>query len=60
MSEIIRALFAKLARSAIADDHHVVRRGLATLLVPRCKMTVVDEATNGARPSSWRSHCGSR
>jgi NarL family two-component system response regulator LiaR len=39
MSENIRVL--------IADDHHVVRRGLATLLVPRNKMTVVGEATNG-------------
>lgn len=39
MSEIIRVL--------IADDHHVVRRGLATLLVPRNKMTVVGEAANG-------------
>jgi DNA-binding NarL/FixJ family response regulator len=39
MSEIIRVL--------IADDHHVVRRGLATLLVPRNKMTVVGEASNG-------------
>lgn len=39
MSELIRVL--------IADDHHVVRRGLASLLVPRNKMTLVGEATNG-------------
>jgi two-component system, NarL family, response regulator LiaR len=39
MSELIRVL--------IADDHHVVRRGLATLLVPRNKMTVVGEANDG-------------
>lgn len=39
MSDILRVL--------IADDHHVVRRGLATLLVPRNRMTVVGEAANG-------------
>jgi DNA-binding NarL/FixJ family response regulator len=39
MSEHIRVL--------IADDHPVVRRGLATLLVPRNKMVLVGEATNG-------------
>lgn len=39
MSEIIRVL--------IADDHYVVREGLATLLAPRNKMTVVGEATDG-------------
>lgn len=39
MSDTIRVL--------IADDHHIVRRGLATLLAPRNKMTVVGEAANG-------------
>jgi DNA-binding NarL/FixJ family response regulator len=39
MSHTIRVL--------IADDHHIVRRGLATLLAPRNKMTVVGEAANG-------------
>lgn len=39
MSDLIRVL--------IADDHHVVRRGLAALIVPRNKMTVVGEAANG-------------
>lgn len=39
MSDMIRVL--------IADDHHVVRRGLATLLVRRNHMTVVGEASNG-------------
>lgn len=39
MSDLIRVL--------IADDHHVVRRGLATLLVRRNHMTVVGEASNG-------------
>lgn len=39
MSDVIRVL--------IADDHHVVRRGLATLLVRRNHMTVVGEASNG-------------
>jgi two-component system, NarL family, response regulator LiaR len=34
-------------RVLIADDHHIVRRGLATLLAPRNKMTVVGEAANG-------------
>ncbi len=39
MTELIRVL--------IADDHHVVRRGLAGFLVPRNKMLVVGEAANG-------------
>jgi DNA-binding NarL/FixJ family response regulator len=39
MSDTIRVL--------IADDHHIVRRGLATLLAPRNKMTVAGEAANG-------------
>ncbi len=40
MSELIRVL--------IADDHYVVRQGLATLLVARNGMQVVDEAATGA------------
>ncbi len=39
MTELIRVL--------VADDHHVVRRGLASLLVPRNQMTLVGEAANG-------------
>ena len=39
MSDLIRVL--------IADDHFVVRQGLAALLVPRNGMEVVGEATNG-------------
>jgi NarL family two-component system response regulator LiaR len=39
MSELIRIL--------IADDHYVVRQGLATLLVPRNGMEVVGEAATG-------------
>ncbi len=39
MSELIRVL--------IADDHFVVRQGLAMLLLPRNGMEVVGEATNG-------------
>jgi len=37
----------ELIRILIADDHLVVRRGLATLLVPRNGMEVVGEASNG-------------
>ena len=40
MSELIRIL--------IADDHYVVRQGLATLLVPRNGMQVVGAAATGA------------
>ena len=40
MSELIRVL--------IADDHFVVRQGLATLLVARNGMEVVGEAATGA------------
>ena len=40
MSELIRVL--------IADDHFVVRQGLATLLVARNGMAVVGEAATGA------------
>ena len=40
MTELIRVL--------IADDHFVVRQGLATLLVPRNGMQVVGEAATGA------------
>ena len=36
-----------LIRILIADDHFVVRQGLATLLVPRNGMQVVGEAANG-------------
>ena len=39
MSDLIRVL--------IADDHFVVRQGLAALLVPRNGMEVVGEATTG-------------
>ena len=39
MTELIRIL--------IADDHFVVRQGLAALLVARNGMEVVGEATNG-------------
>ena len=39
MTELIRIL--------VADDHFVVRQGLATLLVPRNGMTVVGEAATG-------------
>lgn len=39
MSELIRIL--------IADDHPVVRRGLAALLIPRNGMEVIGEAVNG-------------
>lgn len=38
---------ADLIRVLIADDHHIVRLGLAGFLVARNKMTVVGEATNG-------------
>ena len=40
MTEMIRVL--------VADDHYIVRQGLATLLVPRNGMQVVGEATTGA------------
>ena len=40
MTEMIRVL--------IADDHYIVRQGLATLLVPRNGMQVVGEAATGA------------
>ena len=40
MTELIRIL--------VADDHFVVRQGLATLLVPRNGMQVVGEAATGA------------
>ena len=36
-----------LIRIVIADDHYVVRKGLATLLAPRNGMQVVGEAANG-------------
>jgi NarL family two-component system response regulator LiaR len=39
MSDLIRVL--------IADDHHVVRQGLAAMLVARNRMQVVGEARNG-------------
>lgn len=38
---------AELIRVLIADDHHLVRRGLAGLLVARNKMVLVGEAANG-------------
>lgn len=38
---------AALIRVLVADDHFVVRQGLATLLVPRNGMQVVGEAANG-------------
>ena len=38
---------ADLIRILIADDHYVVRQGLATLLSPRNGMEVVGEAANG-------------
>ena len=38
----------KLIRILVADDHFVVRQGLATLLVPRNGMQVVGEAATGA------------
>ncbi|NTU78922.1 MAG: response regulator transcription factor, partial [Chloroflexales bacterium] len=38
---------AELIRVLIADDHHIVRRGLAGFLVARNKMIVVGEAANG-------------
>lgn len=50
MSELIRVL--------IADNHFVVRQGLATLLVARNGMQVVGEAATGARRSNWRAHSG--
>jgi DNA-binding NarL/FixJ family response regulator len=37
----------EMMRILIADDHFVVRQGLAALLVPRNGMQVVGEATNG-------------
>ena len=37
----------ELIRILIADDHYVVRRGLATLLVPRNGMEVVGDAATG-------------
>ncbi len=37
----------ELIRILIADDHYVVRRGLAALLVPRNGMEVVGEAATG-------------
>ena len=40
MTEMIRVL--------VADDHYIVRQGLATLLVPRNGMQVVGEAATGA------------
>ena len=36
-----------LIRVLIADDHYVVRQGLAALLAPRNGMEVVGEAANG-------------
>ena len=38
----------ELIRVLIADDHYVVRQGLATLLVARNGMQVVGEAATGA------------
>lgn len=38
---------AELIRVLVADDHFVVRQGLAALLAPRNGMTVVGEAANG-------------
>ena len=38
----------ELIRILIADDHYVVRQGLATLLVPRNGMQVVGAAATGA------------
>jgi len=38
----------ELIRILIADDHYVVRQGLATLLVPRNGMEVVGAAATGA------------
>ncbi len=38
---------AELIRVLVADDHFVVRQGLAALLAPRNGMEVVGEATNG-------------
>lgn len=38
---------AELIRVLVADDHFVVRQGLAALLTPRNGMEVVGEATNG-------------
>ena len=37
----------ELIRILIADDHYVVRQGLATLLVPRNGMEVVGAAATG-------------
>jgi DNA-binding NarL/FixJ family response regulator len=37
-----------LIRALIVDDHHIVRRGLAALLVPRTGIEVVGEAATGA------------
>lgn len=37
-----------LIRVLVADDHYIVRQGLATLLVPRNGMEVVGEAATGA------------
>lgn len=37
-----------LIRVLVADDHYIVRQGLATLLVPRNGMQVVGEAATGA------------
>ena len=39
---------AELIRVLIADDHYVVRQGLATLLAPRNGMEVVGTAATGA------------
>ena len=36
-----------LIRALIVDDHHIVRRGLAALLVPRSGVEVVGEAATG-------------
>jgi NarL family two-component system response regulator LiaR len=40
---------AELIRVLVADDHFVVRQGLAALLAPRNGMEVVGEAANGRK-----------
>ncbi len=49
---------AELIRVLVADDHFVVRQGLAALLAPRNGMAVVGEAANGreAINQAYRLH----
>ncbi len=42
----------------IVDDHEMVRLGIATYLGVQPDLTVVGQATDGRKGSTWRCSCG--